>query len=57
MDSNKPVSLYDLHSLPTEAEWKAAALPTEFDWKTATLPTELEWKRAAAFDKKSDGKE
>jgi hypothetical protein len=37
---NKAISLNDLNSLPTEAEWKAAALPTED-----------EWKKAAAFDK------
>ncbi len=57
IDSNKLVDLNDLHSLPTEDEWKAAALRTELEWKTATLPTENDWKKAAAFDKKSNGKE
>ena len=47
---NEPLSLNDLNSLPTEAEWKAAALPTETEWKAAALPTEDEWKKAAAFD-------
>ena len=57
IDSNKLVGLNDLHSLPTEDEWKAAMLPTELEWKAARLPTELEWKKAAASDKNSNGKE
>ena len=53
---NEPISLNDLDSLPTEAEWKAAALPTETEWKAAALPTEDEWKKAAAFDKNPNAK-
>lgn len=47
IEYNESISLEDLNSLPTEAEWKAAALPTETAWKAAALPTEDEWKKAA----------
>ena len=47
---NDPISLNNLESLPTEAEWNAAALPTEAQWKNAILPTEDEWKKAAHSD-------
>jgi hypothetical protein len=52
----KPISLNNLDSLPTEAEWKTAALPTEAEWKAAALPTEDEWKKAATFDEKLHAK-
>ncbi len=49
-ENRGPLSLQDLNSFPTEAEWKAAAFPTETEWKAAALPTADEWKRAASFD-------
>ncbi len=61
------ISLNDLHSLPTETEWKAAAKAKKKSTSESnphgqvlsldnlhSLPTEAEWKRAATFGKRLD---
>ena len=64
----KSISLNNLHSLPTETEWKAAAETKNSTSESNSnslvysvnnlhsLPTEAEWKRAATFDKRLDAK-
>lgn len=63
----KPISLNNLQSLPTEAEWKAAAEtnstiesnPNSLVYSIInlqSLPTEAEWKKAATFDKRLNAK-